>query len=55
MTRLQEVLKHSSGLPVAVQKQKQKEVLAKNQDKKDNKEKQKFAVPMSQRKNNGNK
>ena len=50
LARLQEVLKHSSGLPVAVQKQKQREALAKNQEKKDDKEKQKSV----QRKKDGN-
>ncbi len=46
LARLQEVLKHSSGLPVAVQKQKQKEDLEK---------KQKPVVQMAQKKHAGNK
>ena len=47
LVRLQEVLKHSSGLPVAVQKQKQKEALGQSKEKNYN-EKQKA---VAQRKN----
>ena len=50
LARLQEVLKHSSGLPVAVQKQKQKEVLGQSKEKKTYNEKQK---DIAQRKNDG--
>ena len=50
LTRLQEVLKHSSGLPVAVQKQKQKEALGQSKEKKTYNEKQK---DIAQRKNDG--
>ncbi len=53
LSRLQEVLKHSSGLPVAVQKQKQKE--AQNQEKKNENATQKSVVQMAQGKNKENK
>ena len=53
LVRLQEVLKYSSGLPVAVQKQKQKEALEQNQSKKKQAEKQAITKQKSvaQRKN----
>ena len=50
LVRLQDVLKHSSGLPVAVQKQKQKEALGQSKEKKTYNEKQK---DIAQRKNDG--